>query len=84
MDLGLGKIQFKWTPHPLTSDSKGKRVEIAKELLQFLESASARSLAPVFTGDETWFYLSNIWKITWIRVDVPPSTRLRQTIGVEK
>jgi hypothetical protein len=77
-------MHFKWLPHPLASDLKRKRVRIAKELFHFLENASVRPLATVFTADESWFYWSNPRSLMWTGVEIPTSARLAQMNGATK
>jgi hypothetical protein len=84
LELGSRKVNFKWISHQLTSGEKRKRLEIARELLRFRESASIRTPATIFTGDEIWFYFSNARSSMWIGVDIPHPIRVKQTIGTTK
>jgi hypothetical protein len=58
-------------PPSLTEPHKQKRVKISIEPLQFLEKSSAQNLAPVFTGDENWFYLDNSGNSMWLASGAP-------------
>jgi hypothetical protein len=59
LDFTLRGVNLKWIPHQRICEQERNRVEITRELLQLLENASARAVATVFTGDKTWFDLSN-------------------------
>jgi hypothetical protein len=58
-DLNMRKVNFKWAPHALDSSHKALWVQVLREVLDFLESRTARSLSYVYTGDETWVHLDN-------------------------
>jgi hypothetical protein len=48
------KVNCKWIPHTLKSSQKAVRVQVSKDLFQFLDGVSDRKLCNVYTGDETW------------------------------
>jgi histone-lysine N-methyltransferase SETMAR len=83
-DLKMRRVNFKWLPHALSSSQKAARVDISRELLDFLQSRSDRSLSRVYTGDETWVYFENPRTSMWIGADVARPTRVRRTVGSTK
>jgi hypothetical protein len=52
-DLNMRKVNFKWLPPALNSSQRVARVEVSRELLDFQESRTDRSLSNGYTGDET-------------------------------
>jgi hypothetical protein len=52
-DLNTRKVNFKWVPNALDSCQKAVRVQVSRELLDFLESRTDRGLSNLYTGDET-------------------------------
>jgi hypothetical protein len=52
-DLNMPRVNFKWVSHALDSCQKAVCVQVSRELLDFLESRTDRSLSNVYTGDET-------------------------------
>jgi histone-lysine N-methyltransferase SETMAR len=83
-DLNMRKVNFKWLPHMLNASQKASRVEVSRELLDFLESRPDRSLCKVYTGDETWVYFDNPRVSMWIGADVARPTRVRRTVASTK
>jgi hypothetical protein len=52
-DLNMYKVNFKWVPHALDNSQKAVRVQVSRDLLDFLESRPDQILSNVYTGDET-------------------------------
>jgi hypothetical protein len=57
--LKLRKITSRWAPHELTQKNKDDRVRICIENLAKFEEDKWR-LCGVLTGDESWFYLTQL------------------------
>jgi hypothetical protein len=83
-DLTMRKVNCKWLRHALKSSQKAARVEVSRELLNFLESRTDRSFSNVNTEDETWRYLDNPRTSLWIGADVTNSIRVRRTVAAKK
>jgi histone-lysine N-methyltransferase SETMAR len=83
-DLQMRKVNCKWIPHTLSSSQKAARVQVSKDLLEFLEGTSDRNLCNVYTGDETWVYMDNPRVSMWTGADVARPTVPRRTIGTKK
>jgi hypothetical protein len=75
-DFDMRKGNFEWVPHPLDRSQKAVPVQVSRELLDFLESRTSRSLSNVYTGDETWVYLDNRRTSVWISADVARPIRV--------
>jgi len=54
-DLGLRRVSAKFVPKLLTMEQKQLRLEIAQDILDYVESDS-NFLNTVITGDESWVY----------------------------
>ena len=54
-DLGLRRVSVKFVPKLLTMEQKQRRLEIAQDMLDCVESDS-NLLNAVITGDESWVY----------------------------
>lgn len=67
-ELALRKVCAKFVPHALTDENKQKRVELSKELLEYLESGFNN----IITGDETWFHFYTMKSKTANKVWVKP------------
>jgi hypothetical protein len=83
-DLNMRKVNFKWVPHALDSSHKAVRVQVSREILDFLESGTDRCSSNVYTGDETRVHLDNPRTSMWISTDVTRSTRVRRTVASQK
>jgi hypothetical protein len=78
------KMNCRWISHAIESSEKVARVQVAKDLLQFLEGTSNQKLCNVYTGDEMWVSMDNPRMSMWIRADVARPTVLQPTIGTKK
>lgn len=83
-DLNMHKINFKWVPYELTQEIKEKRVQIAINLLEFLENSNRDRLNRIFTQDETWIYFDNPRNSMWIENGSEIPQRTRPTIHTPK
>ena len=54
-DLGLRRVPAKFVPKLLAMEQKQLRLEIAQDMLDYVESDS-NFLNTVITGDESWVY----------------------------
>jgi len=50
-ELSLKKVCAKWVPYVLSDENKRKRVEVYRQLLEYLDNGFQN----IITGDETWF-----------------------------
>ena len=50
-ELSVKKVCAKWVPHVLSDENKRKRVEISRQLLEYLDNGFQN----IITGDESWF-----------------------------
>lgn len=82
--LQMRKVNFKWIPYTLTLELKAKRVEIAKDLFDFLSNCNDQKLRKVLTQDETWVYFSNPRNSMWLEEGQPIPEKPKKTIGAKK
>lgn len=82
--LRMRKVNFKWIPYVLTLELKAKRVEMAKELFDFLSGCNDQKLRKVITQDETWVYFSNPRNSMWLEEGQPIPEKPKKTIGAKK
>lgn len=54
-DLGMNRVIAKFVLRVLTEDQKNSRVEIAEDILEFINK-DPELLKRVITGNETWVY----------------------------
>ena len=52
--LLMRKLAARWVPHLLTEEQKKRRVDCARNLIQYFEPNGPKRLCDVVTGDETW------------------------------
>ena len=83
-DLNMHKVNFKWIPYELTENLKEKRVQIAIELLKFLQSCNIRKLNQIYTQNETWVLYINPRNSMWIENGSKIPERVRPKIGSKK
>lgn len=82
--LRMRKVNFKWIPYVLSLEQKAKRIEIAKELFEFLHNCNEKKLRKVLTQDETWIYFSNPRNMMWLEEGHEIPERPKKTIGSKK
>ena len=83
-ELNMSKVNFKWIPHILTQEIKVKRIEISKELFEFLTSANDQKLHKVLTQDETWVYFINPRNSMWLEAGRQIPEKPKRMIGSKK
>jgi hypothetical protein len=53
--IGFKNYFLRWVPHILTEELRQKRVELARQLLELLESQRGVNFRDIVTRDESWF-----------------------------
>ncbi len=79
-DLRMHKASAQWVPHLLTAAQKERRVDMAMEALEMLET-DEDPVQHVFTEDESWFWVwdpaSKMANCQWITHDEERPTVVR-------
>jgi hypothetical protein len=82
--IGFKNYFLRWVPPMLTEELRQKRVELARQLLELLESQRGVNLRDIVTGEESWFPSHDEHERIWcLSADEVP-TGVRPTIGVRK
>ena len=55
-EISVKKVCAKWVPHVITDENKRKRVEISRQLLEYLDNGFQN----IITGDEAWFHFFTV------------------------
>lgn len=76
--------RLRYVPHFLTSSQKVKRVKLAQLLLQTIKNARHQNFSYFYTGDESWFYLSNDHEKIWLAPEEEIPLRERKMIYTKK
>jgi hypothetical protein len=84
LEFGFAKVSFECIPYLLTDLQAEQRVDIATELLQFLEASSRQTLSRVFTRNESWLVLDILRNSMWAASGILRLTRVRRDIGAQK
>jgi hypothetical protein len=58
-EMGLRFFVARWVPYKLSPESKAKRIEICREMLEVLERLNTWQKSHVITGDECCIYWDN-------------------------
>lgn len=59
------KLNYKWISHELDKKNKKQRVEMCRQILQFLEK-NGNNKYYIVTGDEVWIYWRNDISSQWL------------------
>lgn len=83
-ELRMRKVNFKWAPYVLNLQIRAKRIELAANLFEFLDSCNDQKLKKVLTQDKTWIYFSNPRNSMWLEECQPIPEKPKQTISAKK
>jgi hypothetical protein len=79
--LELNKVTSRWIPYLFTDVPREKRLAACRHNLSMFESGKWR-ICDVVTGDESWIYWRQLGtkssNMSWVGVDQPPGTVVRQ------
>jgi hypothetical protein len=83
-NLGYHSFHLRWVPHVMTEDLKAKRKEVANQMLPYLEKAASQNWRRIVTGDESWFYLSQLPSRMWSLARDNVATNVRNDFQSQK
>lgn len=82
--LGYRKLSTHWIPHVPTPEILRQRCQIAETMLTILLQAESTGFRYVYTGDESWFYLSTASDSMWVPPESAAPSAATPTIKSEK
>ena len=83
-ELHLKKRYRRWVPKILNSDQKKKRMDMSKNMYNFLSKLKENQRYAVITCDESWFFLSYDFDSKWCASDEDPPVSGKRLMNEEK
>jgi len=82
--MHMKHVGFRWVPHDLTDGVRKKRVDGARNLLEFLGAQGPRQRDHVITDDQSWIFVRNKPDGCWVQEDCPRPCKAKPSQGEEK
>jgi transposase len=83
-NLGYHSFHLRCVPHLMTPEIRENRKQTASEMLPILEEAARNNWKHLITGDESWFFLSQLPSRMWSLTKETVETNVRRNFQCEK